>query len=304
MDNEEKKSNLTLPAAFVIASIVIGGAIVYSAGIRNSDGPKKVAGENKIDSVIDLQEKVIPSGGVELPVKWGNLGKQLVNSGVIDANQLEAVYKDRGELGDEEKKLLYDENNENIIINSKNSGYILNMFWALGLANKNQVLENGPMVDPQYGGAGGFASTGGWTISKGDAMNYYSKYPIIVLNPEQQALVEKVAKNIYRPCCGNSTYFPDCNHGMAMLGLLELAASQGVGESDMYKMALIVNSYWFPETYMAIGQYFENRGVAWEKVDAKEVLGANFSSAQGYQRIQNEVNPPDVKSGGSGGCGV
>ena len=59
-------------------------------------------------------------------------------------------------------------------------------------------------------------------------MNHYSMHRFIVLTPEQQALVEKVSKGIYRPCCGNSVYFPDCNHGMAMLGLLELMASQGV----------------------------------------------------------------------------
>lgn len=31
-------------------------------------------------------------------------------------------------------------------------------------------------------------------------------------------------------CCGNSTYFPDCNHGAAMLGFIELAVSQGLVE--------------------------------------------------------------------------
>ena len=39
-------------------------------------------------------------------------------------------------------------------------------------------------------------------------------------------IVEEIAGNIYRPCCGNSTAFPDCNHGMAMLGLIELMVSQ------------------------------------------------------------------------------
>jgi hypothetical protein len=47
---------------------------------------------------------------------------------------------------------------------------------------------------------------------------------LIPLTAEQQALVEEVAAEIYRPCCNNSTLFPDCNHGMAMLGFLELLA--------------------------------------------------------------------------------
>lgn len=38
--------------------------------------------------------------------------------------------------------------------------------------------------------------------------------------------VEEVAAAVYRPCCNNHTPFPGCNHGMAMLGLLELMAPQ------------------------------------------------------------------------------
>ena len=101
------------------------------------------------------------------------------------------------------------------------------------------------MMDPRYGGANGFASTGGWTLSDGDSMNHYNMHSFVTLTEEQQALVERVSKNIYRPCCDNSTYFPDCNHGMAMLGLLELMTSTRVTEADMYKTALQVNTFGF-----------------------------------------------------------
>src|SRR3989344_5938753 len=37
----------------------------------------------------------------------------------------------------------------------------LNLLWAYGLANKNQVLESGPIVDPRYGGPTNMASVGG-----------------------------------------------------------------------------------------------------------------------------------------------
>ena len=46
-----------------------------------------------------------------------------------------------------------------------------------------------------------------------------------------------------------------------MLGLLELMASQGLSEEEMYKYALIVNSYWFPDTYLAIAKYFEKEAL-------------------------------------------
>ena len=107
-------------------------------------------------------------------------------------------------------------------------------------------------------------------MAQGNTMNHYSKHEFISLTPEQQQLVEQVSWNIYRPCCGNPTYFPDCNHGMAMLGLLELMASQGVNEEDMYKAALAVNSYWFPETYINLAKYFESQGTPWKKLTPKK----------------------------------
>ena len=133
-------------------------------------------------------------------------------------------------------------------------------------------------------------------------MTYYSKYKLVPLTAEQDALVSSVAKNIYRPCCDNSTYFPDCNHGMAMLGLLQLLAANAVSESDMYKIALQVNAYWFPDTYLTLAKYFATQNIPWDKVDPKEVLGANYSSASGYRQILAKIEP--IQNQGGGGCGV
>lgn len=251
----------------------------------------------------DLKSAVLPSGGVDLPVTWGNLGKQMVDAGVIDQDALDKVYAERGGLDDSAKRLLTDISNSTLHIDEQNSGYLLNLLWALGLSNKNKILEEGPMRDPQYGGdAGGFASTGGWSLAKGEVMDHYSAHQFVTLNEEQQALAERVAKRIFRPCCGNATYFPDCNHGMAMLGLLELMAAQGVSEEEMYKVALQVNAYWFPDTYLTLAQYFRKQGVDWKDVKPQEVLGTEFSSASGYARIRAEVNPPEP--GGGSGCAV
>ena len=247
---------------------------------------------------------------VELPIVWGNLGARMIAAGVIDRAKFEAIYAQRGGLTDEEKQILEGETGK-LKITQENSGFILNMLWALGLGNKNEILEKGPMMT--YGGAGSpaealakagrFASTGGWTLAKGDAMEHYSKHSFIFLTPEQQELVERVSKNIYRPCCNNPTYFPDCNHGMAMLGLLELLASQGVSEDDMYKIALTVNSYWFPDTYLTIAKYLkEKKNIDWIDANPKEILGRNYSSASGYQNILSQITPPATQSGG--GCGV
>jgi len=157
------------------------------------------------------------------------------------------------------------------------------------------------MMSPSYGGAENFASTGGWTLARGNAMEHYNMHKLIALTSEQQTLVDRVSRNIFRPCCGNSTHFPDCNHGMAMLGLLELMASQGVSEQDMYKTALAVNSYWFPETYLTIATYMQQKGVAWKDVSPKEMLSAPYSSSSGYTDISSQVTLPEQVQGG-GGC--
>ena len=199
--------------------------------------------------------------------------------------------------------MIYGINNGKLLITKDNANVILNLLWALGLANKNEILDRGPITDKQYGGdPGKFASTGGWTLATGNPMDHYSRHSMILLTPEQQSLVERTSKGIYRPCCGNSTYFPDCNHGMAILGLLELMASQGVSEVDMYKAALAVNSYWFPDTYLTIARYLKSKGIAWNKAGAKEILGANFSSQSGYKQILDQVQP--VTGGKGSSCGA
>ena len=89
---------------------------------------------------------------------------------------------------------------------------------------------------------------------------------------------------------------------MAMLGLLELMASQGVSEQEMYRAALRVNELWFPDTYATVALYLKGKGVEWKNADPKEVLGASYSSASGYQNIQSQVTAP--VRGGGGSCGA
>ncbi|MDO8593714.1 MAG: hypothetical protein Q7R59_02370 [bacterium] len=249
-----------------------------------------------------LQESVLPDAGVTLPITWGDLGAKLVEVGAIDSDKLEALYKDRGGFPAEYRKMIEKNANEKIVITNWNSGYLLNLLWALGLANKNPILEDtSEMMNPSYGGVGNFASTGGWTLASGNAMSHYNMHSLVALTRDQQALVDRVSRNIFRPCCGNSTHFPDCNHGMAMLGLLELMASQGVNEQDMYTTALAVNSYWFPETYLTIATYMQQRGIAWKDVSPKEMLSAPYSSSSGYKNISSQVILPETKQSG-GGC--
>lgn len=290
--------NRPIIVSIAISSFMIMISLAYTLGQKDLEGKIAAARSTRVD----FEERVAPEIGVVLPVVWGDLGRKMIESGVIDKDAFEEIYAQRGGLGDSEKKILYGSGNGKIFMDRDNAGFLLNLLWGFGLGNKNSVLEKGPMTDPEYGGAGRFASTGGWTIAAGNPMDHYSAHKFVVLTRDQESLVERVSRNIYRPCCGNSVYFPDCNHGMAMLGLLELMAAQGVPEADMYKYALKVNAYWFPDTYVTIARYFDMGGVDWSDIDPKTVLGSGYSSASGIQKISAEVGPED--GGGGGSCGV
>lgn len=304
-ENEPIQETKIPPLSYFVIGAIVGFLLAGITGFTLSKNvlPKNPLSNSASSGSNQLAEDLPSfSEDVVLPVRWGDMGKLMVASGVIDGQAFENIYSQRGGLDESSKKLLYSADNGNLVINQQNSGFLLNLLWALGLGNKNPILDNGPMQDKQFGGAANFASTGGWTLAKGNAMNHFSKYNFINLTAEQQALVENVSKNIYRPCCGNSTYFPDCNHGMAMLGLLELAASQGKSEQDLYKIALVVSSYWFPDNYKTIAKFMQSKGVKWQDVDAKQILGINFSSSQGYNQVVSQIQP--VQGNKQGGCGV
>lgn len=294
-----KEQNRVPVFAAMAMLLVVTVASSFSLGYRM--GHKAVSAGDSGGVVVN-EEIVLPPDGAIIPVLWGDIGQRLTETGVIDRERFMKLYQNRGGLDSDELELLDGKGKESLTITRRNAGFILNVLWAFGLSNKNEILEQGPMQDERYGGAGGFASTGGWSLAVGSAMDHFSRYSFVTLTSEQQERVINVSKGIYRPCCGNATYFPDCNHGMAMLGLLELMAAQDMSEDEMYQYALQVNSYWFPQTYLTIAKYFAEQGVAWNDVDAKEVLGYDYSSGAGYQNILSKVEPAKAQGGGS--CGV
>lgn len=298
-------STYLMPVAVLLAGAMISFALITNPpNLPGKTALKELAGPGaNHESSLTTDEAVIPSSGVVLPVVWGDLGQKLVSSGAIDGERFSALYEKRGQFTSEDRNLLSGNGMGKLKITRDNAGYLLNLFWALGLANKNPILDSGEMVDPRYGGAKNFASTAGWTMAKGDPMDHYSQHTFFNLTPKQQAMVEKVSKGIYRPCCGNSTHFPDCNHGMAMLGLLELMASQNVSEEEMWKAALAVNAYWFPDMYITIATYMKGKGIEWKNVNPQEMLGANYSSGEGYAKIVAKIPKPQQQKSESG-CGV
>ncbi|MBI3981119.1 hypothetical protein HY345_03930 [Candidatus Microgenomates bacterium] len=249
-----------------------------------------------------LKQEVVPYKGYKTLVKWNDLGKQLVESGAIDKQKFEELFAQDVNVKDH-LKYLEGNSNHNMVINENNSRFMVNTLWALGLVNKSKVLDEGLMKQEGLEVAR-LASTGGWTLGTKGPMELYSSQEIIKLTSEQQDLVKKIAENVYRPCCGNSTAFPDCNHGMAALGYIQLAVKAGLSEKQIYQDLLAFNSYWFPQHYVEMAAMFSKQNVKWKDVDPKIALSQEYSSALAASRIQQQVQDiPGFESKG-GSCGA
>lgn len=245
-------------------------------------------------------EMVLPKEGFTLPLSWGDMGPRLIKLGVIDQQKFEQAVQ----LTEEQKKILTEGSETSIKIDSSNGQFVVDLLWALGLAQKSIVYEEGPLGKEYKDEVGDFASTGGWTLAKGDAVKYLGKYDLISLTEDQQKKVGEIAKNVYRPCCGNPTWFPDCNHGMAALAAIELMVSAGLPDEEIYKNVLKLNSFWFPDTYLTTAVYFQRQGTSWDKIDAKEALGEKFSSGKGAADIAKKVGPLPFEEVIGGSCGA
>jgi hypothetical protein len=291
--------------AFTVGSI--GG---YQLGIHQMQATTSAsAGSTDYTQMQALAAQVNPSKGYSIPAKFGSIGPKLLAAGAIDYKQFEQVYAQSGKpLTDEQKTVLNQGTDQDIVINSQNAYFLLNFFWALGLTNQNSILTSGPMMAKGKEGVGGFASTGGWTIGAKKPEELYASTSMISLTAAQQNLLDQVASAVYRPCCDNPTHFPDCNHGMAMLGLLELMASQNATEEQMFQAAKYVNAFWYPQQYLEIATLFQaDQKVDFDHANPIQVVSQKYSSGSGFQSVHQSLISKNLlqqapSQGGS--CGV
>jgi hypothetical protein len=256
-----------------------------------------------------IAQQVNPSEGYALPVKLGDLGSRLIAAGAIDYQKFRQIYAEAGQpLTDDQITILTKGSNQPIAINPDNAYFLLNFFWAVGLTNQNKILTTGLMMKTGKENVGNFASTGGWTIGSRSPIELYASAPLVALSAEQQRRLEEVAHQVFRPCCNNPTDFPDCNHGMAMLGLLELMAAQDATVDEMFTAAKYVNAFWYPQQSLELAMAFKAaQGMDFAAIDAKELTSINLSSGTGFQGVHqwlaNNGLLPQGPDGGNN-CGV
>jgi hypothetical protein len=274
------------------------------------------ASSEEVVEVSDSSEEVSALDQLNLPdhypllVSYDDIGPQLLAAGAIDYDRFVRVYDEAGQpLTREQQEILTQGSDAPVVITRENAYFLLNFFWALGLVNQNIILTEGTMM--QYGGQEqieNFASTGGWTLAAKPIKELYAGTLLTPLTPEQQTRLEEVAGAVYRPCCNNPTAFPDCNHGMAMLGLLELMASQEATVEEMFEAAKNVHAFWFPQQTVEVALLFKNvKGQDFIEADAREFVGPNVFSASGFQAVHQwlvENNLLEQIPNSSNSCGV
>jgi hypothetical protein len=256
-----------------------------------------------------LMKEVNPPDGYNIAAVFGDVGSRLVAAGAIDMIKFAGLYQQQNQpLTDDQKTILSNGTNANVVFTPANAYFLLNFFWALGLTNQNAILTEGPMMRGGKDKISGFASTGGWTLGVKKATELFSSTKIMSLTDAQQARLLEVASAVYRPCCNNPTQFPDCNHGMAMLGLLELMASQDASINQMFKAAKYVNAFWYPQQMLEVATAFkfaDNKDFS--QVDARTLVGYQYSSISGFQSVHQWLSQNGLLEqapGGGGSCGV
>lgn len=254
-----------------------------------------------------IEKQVLPKEGYQTKLVLGTLGKKMVEAGVIDIKKLEESYKNRGGVPKEMQQLLTKGSDKPFVVTKENSTWIINVLWPLGLSNKMTLNEKSPIAGKDVGN---FASTGGWTLgNEENGGAYFNALKLLPLSQNQEKRVKVLADSIYRPCCDNSSFFQDCNHGSAALALIELGVAQGLSNSEIYKTVLVFNSFWFPQNYTETALYFQyEKNKAWSDIDPKQLLSKDFSSISGW--LANVDTParkiPGLlpKTQGGGSCSV
>ena len=289
---------------FAIAAIAAIAILVFYPASEEKSAEalsQSMAGKTSVNAEA-LKAEIFPEEGFMTKIVLGSTIPQLVETGAIDMEKFRQLYEARGGLTGEQLKLLTEQSSEKLTLTPENANFLLNILWPLGIANKNPILDE----TAQYKGVANLAATGGWTLGKENAMNYFNKHELVKLTPQQQSLLEKVSKSSYRPCCNNPSSFPDCNHGAAMLALLELGAAQGMTEEELYTLALQANTLWFPQQYLLTATLFELEGRDYFG-SAREIMSGSYSSYSGwaqnvYEPLQQQGLLPKAEGGGS--CGV
>ena len=220
---------------------------------------------------------VVPREGFQSRIALKDTVSRLIGERVLDPRKFISLYDRPGGTPPAVRYLLKWPSPNPILLTAETATAYVNLLWPLGLANRMSTNEKSQINTVTLPN---FASTAGWWLGEEpNGAAYFNKLPVVALTSKQEALATRVAETTFRPCCNNSTFYQDCNHGSALLGLLELGASQGLSEDELYREALGFNSFWFQDTYVKTAMYFRIfEDTEWRDADPKLVMGYDYSA--------------------------
>src|SRR3989344_4749235 len=150
-------------------SIALNILFLFSGVIKRNSVSQTTANKTVVKAdpaKNNLFNEINPEKGYEISAQFGDLGPKMLSMGVIDYDKFKSTYEKSGQKLPAEL--------DDILKNTRhNSYFLLNFFWAVGLANKSKILNEGEMM--KYGGlkeVGNFASPGGWSLAKSNPMDY------------------------------------------------------------------------------------------------------------------------------------
>jgi len=210
-------------------------------------------------------------------------GAALFAAGAISPARFERLYAARGGVPGWMRSLFERPSDDPLRISAASAPLLLNLLWPLGLTNRTSFNKRSPLASGADRGK--FASTGGWRLGDQSGGELFNSAEIVTLDAAAEAAVERAARASFRPCCDNSALFQDCNHGSALLGLYQLAAAQGADAAELFRIGKLVNSYWYPQQYVAAAIYFRGfENLGWSEVEPVRLMGQRYSSASGWRR--------------------
>ena len=290
--------------------LVSSGSLLALGAIGGALGLRSLAGdEDPVRvQVQDVYRSVLPPGGYKTFVSFGDTILRLIDAGAVDPEKFRRLYERRGGLPAWVDRLFAVPSAEPITFSRDSAPYLLNLLWPLGLSTKTTFNGKSPLNSPRLPS---FASTGGWRLGKSrNGYVYFNRVETMRLDTAQESIVFEAARRTFRPCCNNSAFFQDCNHGSAMLGLFELAASQGATLEDLYRIGLAANAHWYTRQYVATALYFQSvEGKPWHQVPPEVVLDKRYSSLSGWRanvdrRLHGKAPELRRAPGGGGACGI
>lgn len=271
----------------LLSGVLLAGALL--AGVRATAQDSPAVGDEDPDGTLEggwwdeAVETVYPDSGFRSRIVLNDAVVRLVAHDVIVPEKLEALMASGGGWPEGLETVLTTPLAEPIRLTRETARVWVNLLWPLGLANHLGINAESPIRGDNLFG---FASTGGWQLGRepnGGA--YFDRFAILPLEDSQEARVRALADSIFRPCCNNSAFFQDCNHGSAMYGLIQLGVSQGLTDDELYQEARAFNAFWFPDAYIKTAIYLKLvAGVAWEDVPASVVVGPKFSAITPWRR--------------------